>query len=340
MAVELRGSVGKRGRNRSEDAKKVQRLLNAVPPPKGPSPPLKEDGIATGANWKRTVSAIGTFQSKTFGWEDSRVDPNGKTLGKLNAVADKPSAGAASATLRASVGLGGANQGHDVVATQQLLNMVPRQAGGPQEPLSLEPAANGDAYLALVKAIIDFQYRQFGWLDERLSGRLEPGSKSLSRLVRYDTRQGGSAPPDTGGASRPPQHVPAAARSPDGRVQGLIRQAQEHADQLLGLGDVCDRNLLALDYILDRRRRSLIAMRDQLLTATEAYLFERWKVSRGGPVAKTGMDELLKVIPGLNDELSDMRAKRPPSTPFPLRERWATFGQEHGLVDYALLNWG
>jgi len=74
---------GQGGRNMPPDVVTVQQLLNQVPNAQGgPFPPLISDGLCG----PKTVAAIQSFQLAHFGWKgaDSRVDPNGPTLAKLN----------------------------------------------------------------------------------------------------------------------------------------------------------------------------------------------------------------------------------------------------------------
>src|SRR5262245_45527653 len=85
MARQLSASVGVGGRNVAPDVTSVQELLNLAPGGlDGPPFPVVVDGVIG----PETVGAINRFQSKNFGWADGRVDPNGKTLAKLNAYAD------------------------------------------------------------------------------------------------------------------------------------------------------------------------------------------------------------------------------------------------------------
>ena len=83
MAQHISASVGQGGVNRKDDSIKVQSLLNKVPVDQGgPSPLLVVDGLP----WQKTIAAIKQFQRVQLGfkWPDGRVDPNGKTLEKLN----------------------------------------------------------------------------------------------------------------------------------------------------------------------------------------------------------------------------------------------------------------
>jgi hypothetical protein len=83
MVKIISASVGQGGVNRLEDVQTVQELLNNVPVDfAGPNPKLVVDG-KSGA---MTIAAIKKFQQHHFGpaSADGRVDPNGKTLTKLN----------------------------------------------------------------------------------------------------------------------------------------------------------------------------------------------------------------------------------------------------------------
>lgn len=81
MAKSIIGSVGVGGANRRGDVITIQDLLNGVPETKGgPAQKLERDG----KSGPLTCGAISRFQSKTLGFQDGRVDPNGHTLFKLN----------------------------------------------------------------------------------------------------------------------------------------------------------------------------------------------------------------------------------------------------------------
>lgn len=87
-AVAISSWVGRKGNataagNDPADVWLIQRALNDIPVAKGgPSVPLVLDGIAG----PKTQGAIQKFQLKWFGWPgaDSRVDPDGQTLTKIN----------------------------------------------------------------------------------------------------------------------------------------------------------------------------------------------------------------------------------------------------------------
>jgi peptidoglycan hydrolase-like protein with peptidoglycan-binding domain len=87
MARSISGSVGLGGVNRKTDSMTVQELLNNVAPEEGgPIPALKVDGLP----WQKTIAAIKTFQREQCGFTtpDGRVDPNGRTLARLNEFDD------------------------------------------------------------------------------------------------------------------------------------------------------------------------------------------------------------------------------------------------------------
>jgi hypothetical protein len=89
-------------------------------------------------------------------------------------VSFTPSKKSGSATISASVGLGGKNLAADVRTVQELLNAVPTPSGGPMPLLAVDgligPKTNG--------AIQRFQRTQFGWAD----GRADPGGPTITRL--------------------------------------------------------------------------------------------------------------------------------------------------------------
>ncbi len=76
----IAASVGVGGMNRKPDVEIIQRLLNAVPLPKGgPNPMLDTDGLCG----SKTCNAISRFQQVTFGRADGRIDPGFQTLNAL-----------------------------------------------------------------------------------------------------------------------------------------------------------------------------------------------------------------------------------------------------------------
>jgi uncharacterized protein (TIGR02594 family) len=78
MPVQIRGSVGRNGRNNRDDVRNVQTLLNQA----GAAPRLVADGIV-GA---KTIAAIERFQQGFMQRPDGRVDPGGTTLQRLTGV--------------------------------------------------------------------------------------------------------------------------------------------------------------------------------------------------------------------------------------------------------------
>jgi hypothetical protein len=80
-AASIRGSVGAAAVNHVTDVKTIQAALNDVPASEGgPLPTLKVDGSCG----QKTLAAIRKFQSGFMRWPDARIDPNGKTLARLN----------------------------------------------------------------------------------------------------------------------------------------------------------------------------------------------------------------------------------------------------------------
>jgi hypothetical protein len=85
--VVLTATVGTGGANRVADVRNVQALLNKVRPEwGGPAPKLVEDGAA-GPLTRGAIGAFQTFQMGTIFTADSRVDPKGRTLARLNHIA-------------------------------------------------------------------------------------------------------------------------------------------------------------------------------------------------------------------------------------------------------------
>lgn len=85
-AVRIMFSVGENGKNQRSDVLAIQKALNYVIKCNFLPPliPLKEDGVAG----KNTKAAIRRFQQVSVRLlnPDGRIDPGGKTLGKLNSV--------------------------------------------------------------------------------------------------------------------------------------------------------------------------------------------------------------------------------------------------------------
>ncbi len=79
MDVTIKGSVGANGKNGRADTRKVQKLLNAI----FPSTLLSVDGDCG----SKTVKRIERFQRRFTTKPDGRVDPDGRTLKKLNSAA-------------------------------------------------------------------------------------------------------------------------------------------------------------------------------------------------------------------------------------------------------------
>lgn len=76
-------AVGVGAANRAADVTLAQRLLNAVPPPRGgASPALDVDGLCGPI----TCGAIRRFQFVNLGFADGRIDPGGKTQQALLAL--------------------------------------------------------------------------------------------------------------------------------------------------------------------------------------------------------------------------------------------------------------
>src|SRR5437667_3046940 len=89
MPKTITASVGRFGKNLGPDTLTVQQLLNGISEFQGgPKPKLDEDSKCG----KLTTGAIQKFQLFHFGWSgaDSRVDPEGPTLRKLNALNPDP----------------------------------------------------------------------------------------------------------------------------------------------------------------------------------------------------------------------------------------------------------
>ncbi|QEG38168.1 peptidoglycan-binding domain-containing protein [Roseimaritima ulvae] len=84
--AQINESVGAAAANRREDVLQMQRLLNAVPDLSGgPKQRLDEDGKVG----PQTLAAIKRFQRMQLGFEDGRVDPQGKTELRLMRLAGK-----------------------------------------------------------------------------------------------------------------------------------------------------------------------------------------------------------------------------------------------------------
>ena len=81
--VAISASVGAGGVNRKDDVLAVQQLLNQASSIVGsPRQPIAADGLVG----PKTIAAIREFQSTQLGFSDGRVDPNHKTIGRLNVL--------------------------------------------------------------------------------------------------------------------------------------------------------------------------------------------------------------------------------------------------------------
>ena len=79
MVQSISGAVGLGGKNRPDDVRTVQELLNKARAASG-LPLIKVDGFIG----PETIGAIKQLQMSRFGWADGRVDPDGPTLAALN----------------------------------------------------------------------------------------------------------------------------------------------------------------------------------------------------------------------------------------------------------------
>lgn len=83
--IVIHASVGRGGFNRSGDTRVIQAGLNDLDPSEGgPDPLLAEDSVVG----PLTTAAIHDFQMLHFGRADSRIDPAGPALRKLNELRD------------------------------------------------------------------------------------------------------------------------------------------------------------------------------------------------------------------------------------------------------------
>jgi lysozyme family protein len=92
-ASDLGGSVGDGGANAQSDVLLVQKMLNGVPKPSGgPVVKLDEDGhIGT-----KTIAAVKRFQKIQLGFEDGKIDVDGRTdkrLAEFNNFVNQPRPG-------------------------------------------------------------------------------------------------------------------------------------------------------------------------------------------------------------------------------------------------------
>ena len=82
----ISGSVGQGGRNTPNDVRIVQNLLNQALRNSSGFQTLAVDGIVG----PKTIAAIKMYQTRTFGWNDGRVDPNGRTITSLSQSPGSP----------------------------------------------------------------------------------------------------------------------------------------------------------------------------------------------------------------------------------------------------------
>lgn len=102
LGIQLLGSVGRGGKNILSDVLTIQRALNLVPPSAGgPQPALQADGICG----PLTIAAIGRFQQAQFfgALLDFRIDPNNRTVARLNDIVAKAPATVSSGGTRLGV---------------------------------------------------------------------------------------------------------------------------------------------------------------------------------------------------------------------------------------------
>ena len=174
-------SVGRGGANDPGDQRTVAKLLQSIDA-------LNQgghDGVILispirGLPNSELNTAIERFQRRHFpGVPDVRVDPNGKTLRKMNELArPAPPVGPQPKTIRDKVGRPPAlNSPSDAEIVTDLLMRVLASDGGPDEPIFPAPFP-GTASPSLVVAIEKFQRRQFAQAD----GRVDPGGRTLDKL--------------------------------------------------------------------------------------------------------------------------------------------------------------
>jgi peptidoglycan hydrolase-like protein with peptidoglycan-binding domain len=85
----INNTVGEKGANAPDDVFMVQMLLNQVPAQEGgPNPQLNVDGLVG----PKTIAAIRKFQRSQLGFEDGIVEPGKKTITRLNAFFQQPTA--------------------------------------------------------------------------------------------------------------------------------------------------------------------------------------------------------------------------------------------------------
>lgn len=100
-SASISGSVGQGGKNKEDDVRTVQQLLNQ----KGAAPALEVDGLCG----PKTIGAVRKFQSDNLGFADGRVDPGGQTWGALTggaAASQQPGTGSEGDEVAAAAGGG------------------------------------------------------------------------------------------------------------------------------------------------------------------------------------------------------------------------------------------
>ncbi|WCL80038.1 TIGR02594 family protein [Saprospira sp. CCB-QB6] len=185
-ASSISGSVGKGGANKAEDVKLVQEFLKQ-----------KGQNVAVdGDCGPKTIAAIKAFQQATFGWQDGRIDPGGKSWSALSGSASVTTASEASSSsenssaadaaaeeeaaptgepvaikdLQGSVGQGGKNNPDDVKVVQTLL----------REEFDYKVDISGTCDNKTITAISNFQATKLGV--SKPDGRVDPGGKSWKGL--------------------------------------------------------------------------------------------------------------------------------------------------------------
>ena len=342
MAKSIQQSVGRGGLNKAPDIAVVQELFNKVPLQKGgPKSPLTVDGKTGTTNWAKTVDQISLFQYACFKWQDGKIDPGGKTWNKL--VAYDSAGGAAPVTpspatgagLSGSVGAKGTNKLADVKRVQELLNQVPRSAGGPRSPLPTTGVASGSGFSVTLYAILEFQQRSLGFQD----GRIDPGGKTWNKLVAYDRRVASATPPAPPAPPPAPKLVVAAPTTDDGKVQAEIDEAYRETKSYGGTTQV-SKNEFAWGYCLQKRKRTSI--QNTILAAAEHYLYARYEASSGvlggARIALgVGLYDLFKALPGTSHAYNwwlKTQGEAPASKPTILSTWWGAKGVGDGTADY------
>jgi hypothetical protein len=343
MAHDLTGSVGRGGKNRSADIKRVQELLNTVPRSKGgPSPLLETDGRKGGRNWIRTYDQISLFQFANFGWQDGRVDPGGKSFRKLvdyekGAAGNSERTGQA-ANLSGSVGNQGQNRRDDVRRVQRILNAVPRRAGGPRQRLAEDGATAGNNWNATILAIMEFQSKQLNFRD----GRIDVNGRTWGKLSPYEPdAERPAAPPAPPPAPPAPRRNTSPPMTDDGRVQAWIDRAYREMGSMGG-NDQMRKNQFAWSYLITERKKSHAATQDIYLAAAEHYLYARFESSTGilgsgMMIIGVGLYDLVKATPGMLEVYNwylRKQGERPASRPTWLSTKWGAQGLADGTADY------